>query len=132
MLEEFKKFIMRGNVLDLAIAVIMGGAFGKIVTSLVGDILMPVLSLLFGKGNFSSLKLVYGDTIIKYGVFIQNIVDFMIISFSIFVFIYLLNTKKRRAAKEAERESKEESPVPPRNEALLEEIRDLLKQGIAK
>jgi large conductance mechanosensitive channel len=118
MLNEFKKFAMRGNVIDLAVGVVIGGAFGKIVASLVGDIIMPLLTLLIGGVEFSNL--VYRD--IKYGSFIQAVFDFLIISFSIFMFIKLLNRFKRK------QEAAPEAPVKvDRQEELLTEIRDLLK-----
>ncbi|CAG0951154.1 Large-conductance mechanosensitive channel [Anaerolineae bacterium] len=91
MFEEFKKFVMRGNVLDLAIAVIIGGAFGKIVTSLVGDLLMPLIGLLLGGVDFSSLAIMVGEAEIKYGAFIQSIVDFLIIAFVIFLIVRAAN-----------------------------------------
>lgn len=91
MFEEFKKFVMRGNVLDLAIAVIIGGAFGKIVTSLVGDLLMPLIGLLLGGVDFSSLAIMVGKAEIKYGAFIQSIVDFLIIAFVIFLIVRAAN-----------------------------------------
>lgn len=132
MLEEFKKFAMRGNVIDLAVGVIMGGAFGKIVTSLVSDMLMPAIGLLLGGINFSNLKLVIhpaqngaAEAAIKYGQFIQSVVDFLIISFSIFLFIKLLNSFKRK--EETTENVKTETT---KEEELLTEIRDLLKEKI--
>jgi large conductance mechanosensitive channel len=117
MLNEFKKFAMRGNVIDLAVGVIIGAAFGKIVASLVADIIMPIVGLLIGVVDFS--KLAYGS--IKYGVFIQTIVDFLIIAFSIFLIIRLLTRFKKK--EEAEVVVKID-----RTEELLAEIRDLLKE----
>ena len=131
MLEEYKKFIMRGNVLDLAVGVIIGGAFGKIVSSLVDDVLMPVLGILMGGINFSNLKwsIVIGEgkpVSIAYGSFIQSIVDFLIIALSIFLFIKFINSIFRKKEKE-----KEEAPkVPSPEEELLMEIRDLLKDKV--
>lgn len=118
MLNEFKKFAMRGNVIDLAVGVIIGGAFGKIVSSLVADIIMPLVGLIIGVVDFSALA--YGK--VKYGQFIQTIVDFLIISFSIFLFIKFLNRfkKKEEPAKEVVQIDKKEE--------LLAEIRDLLKE----
>lgn len=84
MLEDFKKFAIKGNIIDLAIGVIIGGAFGKIVTSLVNDIIMPAIGILLGKIDFSNLVLEVGDAAISYGLFINNVVDFLIISFSIY------------------------------------------------
>ena len=91
MLKEFKEFAMKGNVMDLAIGVVIGGAFQKIVTSLVGDIIMPSFSILTGKLDFSTLVLTVGDVSIKYGNFITAIVDFLIISFSIFLLVRYIN-----------------------------------------
>lgn len=120
--EEFKKFIARGNVMDLAVAVIMGGAFGKIVTSLVNDILMPLIGILIGQ-NFSSLSVTIRDSVITYGAFIQNIVDFLIISFCIFIITKIMN--KITPKKE---EPKPTPPAKSEDVKLLEEIRDLLKK----
>ena len=97
MLKEFKDFVMRGNVIDLAIAVIIGGAFGKIVASLVGDVLMPVIGLLLGGVNFSELALTVGDAVVKYGAFIQSIIDFLVIAFVIFLFIRTMNRMQKPA-----------------------------------
>ena len=125
-IEEFKNFIMKGNVLDMAVGVIIGGAFGKIVTSLVNDILMPAISLLTGQIDLGSLKFerAITDTMsinLNYGVFLQTIIDFLIISISIFVVVKLvskLSKKKEEVLIKAE---------PPKQEVLLTEIRDLLK-----
>ena len=95
MLKEFKEFAMRGNVLDLAIAVIIGGAFGKIITSLVNDILMPVIGLVMGGVNFSDLSVTVGAAVIKYGAFIQSIVDFIIVAFVIFLIVRTMNRMKK-------------------------------------
>ena len=122
--KEFKEFISKGNVLDLAVGVIVGGAFGKIVTSLVDDIIMPIIGLIIGGIDFSGLSLKIGEATVKYGMFIQNIVNFLIIAFSIFLVVKAVN-KMRRIKPE-----NEEPPVEPKksNEAiLLTEIRDLLK-----
>jgi len=123
MLQEFKEFAMRGNVLDLAIGVIIGGAFGKIVTSLVNDLLMPFIGLLLGGVDFSKLQYVYGSTVLKYGLFIQSIVDFLIITFSIFLFVKAISSLKKKE----EAVIVEEAPQPGKEEILLTEIRDLLK-----
>ena len=127
MLKEFKEFALKGNVVDLAVGVIIGAAFGKIVTSLVEDILMPILGILIGGVNFSDLKIVItpasGDTAeaaLRYGAFIQSI--FVIIAFSIFMFIKLLNSFKKKEEKKAQEKQPEENIV------LLTEIRDLLKE----
>ncbi|WHY87448.1 large-conductance mechanosensitive channel protein MscL [Neobacillus novalis] len=118
MWNEFKQFAMKGNVIDLAVGVIIGGAFGKIVSSLVADVIMPLVGMIIGVVDFSDLA--YGK--LKYGQFIQTVVDFLIISFSIFLFIKFLNRFKKK-----------EEPAPvaakvDRSEELLAEIRDLLKE----
>src|SRR5215212_7325038 len=97
MLKEFKEFAMRGNVLDLAIAVIIGGAFGKIITSLVNDVLMPLIGLVMGGVNFSDLSVTVGAAVIKYGDFIQSIVDFIIVAFVIFLIVRTMNRMKKPA-----------------------------------
>ena len=97
MLKEFRDFAMRGNVMDLAIAVIIGGAFGKIIASLVNDILMPLIGLLLGGVNFSELSATVGDVVITYGVFIQAIVDFIIVAFVIFMLVRTMNKMKKPA-----------------------------------
>lgn len=128
MFKNFRKFAMRGNVIDLAVGVIIGGAFGKIVTSLVNDLIMPILSLLVGKINFSELKYVItaaegdvAEVAFQYGAFLQSVIDFVIISFSIFIFVKLLGSFKKK------QEEAEPEPAP-KSEVLLEEIRDLLKE----
>jgi len=125
MLQEFKKFALRGNVLDLAIGVIIGGAFGKIVTSLVNDVLMPIFGLLLGGIDFSNLELTIKDATIKYGAFIQSVVDFLIIAFSIFIFIKAINKFKKK-----QEEKPDAPPEPTKEEVLLTEIRDILKERI--
>ncbi len=127
LMDEFKKFISKGNVLDLAVGVIIGGAFQKIVTSLVNDIIMPLLGIVIGGRDFSNLSIKVKDATINYGTFIQNIVDFLLMAFCIFIFIKLLNSIKDRL----EKNKKEEVKVTKSNEEkLLEEIRDLLKKDI--
>ncbi len=124
MLKEFKKFIARGNVIDLAVGVIMGGAFGKIVTSLVSDVLTPAIGIVMGGIDFTGLNFTIKDSVISYGNFIQNIIDFLIQAFCIFIFVKLINkffTKK-------EEETKTVEPVKSQEVQLLEEIRDLLKE----
>ena len=130
---EFKKFILRGNVVDLAVAVIIGGAFGKIVTSLVNDILMPTVGLLLGKVNFTDLKLVISsatetteEVAIRYGSFIQSVIDFLIIGLVIFIMIKLLE----KAYKKKEAAPAPAAPKPSSEEQLLTEIRDLLKSKL--
>ncbi|MFZ5879951.1 MAG: large conductance mechanosensitive channel protein MscL [Chloroflexota bacterium] len=97
MLKEFKEFIMRGNVLDLAVAVIIGGAFGKIVASLVNDVIMPLIGILMGGVNFSGLEATVGSAVIKYGLFIQTIVDFLVVAFVIFLIVKAANAMKKPA-----------------------------------
>lgn len=124
MLNEFKKFAFKGNVLDLAIGVIMGAAFGKIVSSLVTDIMMPLIGLLFpSKPDFTNLM--WNN--IKYGNFIQIIIDFLITAVAIFIFVKAINTAKEKMAKEEADEEK--APEVDSKEELLKEIRDLLKEG---
>ena len=126
MLKEFKEFAFKGNIIDLAVAVIIGGAFGKIVSSLVNDVLMPAIGIILGGVSFKDLKYVItpanGDVLesaILYGSFIQSIIDFLIIAFSIFLFVKLLNSRKKK---------EEVAPVAPSSEVvLLEEIRDIIK-----
>ena len=95
MLKEFREFAIRGNVMDLAVAVIIGGAFGKIITSLVSDVLMPVIGLVMGGVNFSELSITVGAAVIKWGAFVQSIIDFIIIAFVIFVLVRAMNRMKR-------------------------------------
>lgn len=125
MIKEFKEFISRGNVLDLAVGVIVGAAFGKIVTSLVNDIVMPLIGIILGGVDFSSLSIKIVDANIMYGAFLQNIIDFLLISLAIFVMIKIVNKFNRK--EEIEKEFKEEV-IKPNEELLLEEIRDLLKK----
>ncbi len=96
MLKEFKAFVIRGNVMDLAVAVIIGGAFGKIVASLVDDILMPLIGLVLGGVNFSELAFTVGDAVVKWGSFVQTIVDFLIIAFVIFMLVRTVNNLKEQ------------------------------------
>ncbi|KQL17948.1 large conductance mechanosensitive channel protein MscL [Cytobacillus solani] len=124
MWNEFKKFALRGNVLDLAIGVIIGAAFGKIVSSLVDDIIMPLVGVLIGGGiDFSSLAIPVGKAEVKYGAFIQTIVDFLIIAFSIFIFVRIINRRFKKKEEEVQ-----PSPKVDKKEELLTEIRDLLKE----
>ena len=136
--KEFKEFAMKGNVMDMAVGVIIGGAFGKIVTSLVNDVLMPVVSLctggvdftnlfvkLSGEGTYNTLAEAQeaGASVMAYGQFIQNIVDFLIVAFCIFLMIKGMN----KLNKKKEEEPAPEPPAPTKEETLLTEIRDLLK-----
>jgi large conductance mechanosensitive channel len=120
MWNEFKMFAIKGNVIDLAVGVVIGGAFGKIVASLVKDVLMPLVGLLMGGIDFTDLAISIDKEKLQYGLFIQSIVDFIIISFSIFLFIKLINRFKRK-------EEVKEIVKIDRSEELLVEIRDLLK-----
>lgn len=132
-LDEFKSFAVKGNAIDMAVGIIIGGAFGKIITSIVSDIVMPPIGLLVGGVNFTDLKFILKDAIgdvpavtINYGNFIQVAFDFIIIAFSIFMVIKLLNAAKKK--EENKEEVKVEAPAEPtKEEVLLTEIRDLLK-----
>ena len=139
MLKEFKEFINRGSVMDLAVGIIIGGAFTSIVTSLVNDVVMPVISMIIGGFDFSSLKLTIPAYIegiepatINYGNFIQAVINFLIIAFVIFILIRTLNKVRERAerlTKKAEEKKEEEAAkVEEDQTALLKEIRDLLKK----
>lgn len=127
MWKEFKEFAIKGNVIDLAIGVIIGTAFGKIVTSLVNDLLMPVFGLISGGIDLNGMAYTYGETEIKYGAFLQSILDFLIISVSIFFFVKAISKLKSKKEEQKE-EKKEEPPKPSNEEVLLAEIRDLLKK----
>ena len=129
MFKEFKEFISKGNVMDLAVGVIIGGAFGKIVTSLVDDMIMPIIGIILGKVNFTSLKLVItpaegnkAEVAVLYGNFIQNVVNFLIMAFVIFLMVKSLNKLKKPKVEELP-----SVPEPTKEEALLAEIRDILK-----
>jgi len=119
--KEFREFAVKGNAVDLAVAVIIGAAFGKIVASLVGDIAMPLIGTLLGGLNFTDLAVQVGEAKIQYGKFLQTCVDFVIIAWVIFLAVKLVNRLKREEPAAA-------APTPPRQEQLLEEIRDLLKR----
>ncbi|MFB1082912.1 large-conductance mechanosensitive channel protein MscL [Jeotgalibacillus sp. JSM ZJ347] len=122
MMKEFREFAMRGNVLELAIAVVLGAAFGKIVTALVENIIMPIVGIILGGVNFSALAVTVGNAEVTYGIFIQAVIDFIIVAFAIFLFVKLINRFKRKEeAKEAA------APVVDPQTELLTEIRDLLK-----
>lgn len=125
--KEFKAFAVKGNVIDMAVGVVIGGAFGKIVTSFVNDLIMPALSVLTGKVNLSALAVTVAGSgeeaiSINYGLFLQNIVDFLIISLCVFIAIKMINKLKRK-----EEAAPPPPPVPTKEELLLTEIRDLLK-----
>ena len=129
-IKEFKAFAMRGNVIDLAVAVVIGGAFGKIVASFVNDILMPPLGVLLGGVDFKDLMLVIKSATeeaaavtINYGMFVQNVIDFLIVAFAIFLMIKGINSLKKK-----EEAAPAPPPAPSKEEQLLTEIRDLLKK----
>ena len=124
LIKEFRDFAMRGNVVDLAVGVIIGGAFGGIVTSLVGDILMPLLGVISGGVNFNDRAIEVGDAVIAYGKFIQAIISFLIIAFALFMVIKGMNSLKKKE----ELAPTPASPEPSKEEKLLGEIRDLLKE----
>ena len=127
-ISEFKEFAMKGNVLDMAVGVIIGGAFGKIVSSLVDDVLMPLVGMITGNIDFTTLAFQIGEgeeaAVLKYGNFIQNTVDFIIVAFCIFLMLKAINKMNR---KKAEPEAPA-APARPTQEELLAEIRDLMKQ----
>ena len=128
-LNEFKEFAVRGNVIDMAVGVVVGGAFSKIVTSLVNDVIMPLISLAIGKVNFTNLSYVFhtadADVILAYGNFIQTVVEFIILSFCVFCAIKLM-AKLQFQKKKEEQAEEEAAPPAPTTEELLAEIRDLL------
>lgn len=126
MIKEFKEFAARGSMLDLAVGIVIGAAFGRIVSSLVADLLMPPIGLILGGVNFASLKMTLNEAVgtapavtLNYGTFIQTIVDFLIVAFAIFLLVKAVNQMKRKQA--------EAPPLPSNQEVLLAEIRDLLK-----
>lgn len=128
--DEFKAFVMRGNVVDLAVGVIIGAAFGKIVTSLVNDIFMPIIGMILGNIDFSSLAITLGEpvegaeqAVIKYGMFIQEIVNFLIIALCVFVAIKVINKMQKK-----KEEAPAPTPEPTKEEVLLTEIRDALNK----
>lgn len=128
-LNEFKKFAMRGNVIDLAVAVVIGASFNKIVSSLVDDIIMPVIGILVGRLDMSGLSVQVGDAVVRYGQFIQTVLDFLIIAFAIFMIVQAINRARAALERQEEIESaKKPPPAPPKEQLLLEEIRDLLKE----
>jgi large conductance mechanosensitive channel len=120
LLKEFREFAIKGNVVDLAVGVIIGTAFGKIVSSLVADIIMPLIGIIIGGIHYEDLVLEFGDAQITYGKFIENLIDFIVIAFVIFMMVKLINRFRRQEEPKA--------APPPRQEQLLEEIRDLLKR----
>ena len=126
MIKEFKEFISRGNVIDLAVGVIMGGAFGKIVTSVVNDLIMPFIGIALGGIDFSNITLTVRNAEIRFGSLIQSIIDFLIIAVCIFIIVKAIN--KLLPKKNAKEEVKEVVKAKDENTILLEEIRDLLKE----
>ena len=124
---EFKDFIARGNVIDLAVGVVIGSAFGKIVTSIVNDILMPIIGIIIGGIDFSGLSLKIGSATVNYGMFIQNIIDFLIIAICVFAFVKIIDTLMNKAKKAQEVEEKVEEEKKDEQIVLLEQIRDLLQ-----
>ena len=127
LVQEFKDFAMRGNVIDMAVGVIIGGAFGKIVSSLVDDMLMPLIGTLTGGIDFTDLSVNVGEAQIKYGMFLQNILDFIIVAFCVFMMIKGINNLAKKK-KEEEAAAPEAPAEPSAEEKLLTEIRDLLKE----
>jgi large conductance mechanosensitive channel len=123
MMKEFKAFAMRGNVMDLAVGVIIGAAFGKIVASLVDNIIMPIVGILMQGVKFDALMIKVGEAEIKYGMFIGSVVDFIIVAFVIFMMVKGLNRMKKKEA-----EAPTSPPAPTKDQVLLTEIRDLLKK----
>jgi large conductance mechanosensitive channel len=121
-LKEFREFAVKGNVVDLAVGVIIGTAFGKIVSSFVADLVMPIIGILIGGISYEDLVWEVGDAQVAYGKFLQNVIDFVIIAFVIFWMVKVINHFRRKAEKEPD------AAPPPRQEQLLEEIRDLLKK----
>lgn len=119
LLNDFKQFAMRGNVIDLAVAVVIGAAFGKIVSSLVNGIIMPLIGILLGGINITDKSFTLGNAVLQWGMFLQTVIDFTVIAFSIFMVIKLINLIHQK---------KEETPTLSTQEKLLVEIRDLLKQ----
>lgn len=122
-ISDFKAFAMKGNIIDMAVGVVIGMAFGKIVSSLVDDIIMPLVGVITGGVDFSGLSVTIGEAVIKYGKFIQSTVDFLIIALSIFLFLKLIMKFKKK-----QEEAPAPAPAPTKEEVLLTEIRDLLKE----
>lgn len=123
-ISEFKEFISKGNVLDMAVGVIIGGAFSKIVSSLVNDVMMPLIGIIIGGHDFTNLSIKVGNAKIMYGSFLQNVVDFLIVAFCLFTVIKIINRFKKKQEKN---ENKEKIKTPSEEVILLSEIRDLLK-----
>ena len=136
LIAEFKKFIMRGNVVDLAVGVVMGNAFSKIVTSLVNDIMMPIIGIIIGGHDFKNLSITIGNAKIMYGSFIQNIIDFLIIAFSIFVVLRIINKAHEKfeaiSKKEAQEKAEKEEEQSDTELSVLLEIRELLSKNASE
>lgn len=126
MVSEFKEFAIKGSLIDMAVGIIIGAATGKMVSTLVENILMPIIGALMGGVNFEELSIKIGDAAIGYGAFIQATIDFVIIAFVVFMILRAINKMKESAAKE---EAAAEPEADPADVALLTEIRDLLKKG---
>ncbi len=131
MLKEFKEFISRGSVLDLAVGVIIGGAFSAIVTSLVDNVFMPIIGMIIGGLDFSSLAIQVGDSKLMYGAFIQSVIDFLLVALCLFLFIKAIN-KVKNIGKRGKKDEDASEAVKPEDVQLLEEIRDLLKKNAKK
>lgn len=127
MIKEFKEFISRGNVVDLAVGVIIGGAFSTIVSSLVNDILMPIIGMILGGIDFTNLSITIGDAKIMYGSFIQHVIDFLIVAFCVFIFVKFINELSRLGHKKKNEETKEKVEVVETELDVLKQIRDELK-----
>jgi large conductance mechanosensitive channel len=123
--KEFREFAVKGNVVDLAVGVIIGAAFGKIVSSLVEDVVMPLIGTLLGGLDFSGLAIKVGSATLKYGKFLQSCLDFLIVAWAVFLMVKAINRLKRKFEQPA---APDAPKAPPRQEVLLEEIRDLLKK----
>ena len=130
MMKEFREFAVRGNVVDMAVGFIIGAAFGKIISSFVGDVIMPPIGVFFGGVDFSNLAFTVKEAagaapavVISYGKFIQTVIDFTIIAFAVFIVVKAINSRKRK-----EKEAPQAPPHPSAQEVLLTEIRDLLKE----
>ena len=131
MLKEFKEFISRGSVLDLAVGVIIGGAFSAIVTSLVDNVFMPVIGMIIGGLDFTSLAIQVGDSKLMYGAFIQSVIDFLLVALCLFLFIKAIN-KVKNIGNRGKKDEDASEVVKPEDVQLLEEIRDLLKKNAKK
>ena len=129
MIKEFKEFIMRGNVIDLAVGVIVGAAFQKIVSSLVDNILMPIVGMLIGGYDFTELSLTIGSAHVNYGLFIQNVIDFLIVAFTLFLVVKFMNKAKdvadKKLKKEKEKEEAKEEAKPSKEDEMIKLLKDI-------